>query len=38
MLSEMKEKFRGVSAPPTAPPDITVKPPDPEYIFDVRLK
>ncbi|CAH2090285.1 unnamed protein product [Euphydryas editha] len=35
MLSEMKEKFKGVAASPTAPPDIIVKPPDPEYIFDV---
>nr|XP_034832600.1 uncharacterized protein LOC117989358 [Maniola hyperantus] len=35
MISEMKDNFRGVTNPPTAPLDITVKPPDPEYIFDV---
>ncbi|XP_045773728.1 cilia- and flagella-associated protein 61-like isoform X4 [Maniola jurtina] len=35
MISEMKDNFRGVVKPSTAPPDIVVKPPDPEYIFDV---
>ncbi|XP_039757377.1 cilia- and flagella-associated protein 61-like [Pararge aegeria] len=34
MLSEMKDNFRGVN-PPTAPPDFIVKPPDPQYIYDV---
>ncbi|XP_059062069.1 uncharacterized protein LOC131854900 [Achroia grisella] len=34
MISEMKDNFRGVRTP-TAPPEITVRPPDPEYIFDV---
>nr|XP_026494603.1 uncharacterized protein LOC113399640 [Vanessa tameamea] len=35
MISEMKDNFRGIVAPPTAPPEIDVKSPDPEYIFDV---
>ncbi|XP_063364650.1 uncharacterized protein LOC134653257 [Cydia amplana] len=35
LLSEMKDTFRGIPRSPLAPPEITVKPPDPEYIFDV---
>lgn len=35
MISEMKENFRGVAKSPLAPPDVIVKSPDPEYIFDV---
>lgn len=35
MISEMKDTFRGATRSPTAPPDYIVKPPDPEYIFDV---
>ncbi|RVE46984.1 hypothetical protein evm_008368 [Chilo suppressalis] len=35
MISEMKDNFRGVINQPNMPPDITVKAPDPEYIFDV---
>ncbi|XP_028034612.1 uncharacterized protein LOC114246338 [Bombyx mandarina] len=35
MISEMKDTFRGVTKPATVPQEITVKAPDPEYIFDV---
>lgn len=35
MLSEMKDQYRGLKTPPLAPPEIEVKAPDPEYIFDV---
>ncbi|KAL0828897.1 hypothetical protein ABMA28_003800 [Loxostege sticticalis] len=35
MMSEMKDNFRGVMEQATMPPEITVKAPDPEYIFDV---
>ncbi|XP_023952665.1 uncharacterized protein LOC112056462 [Bicyclus anynana] len=35
MLSEMKDNFRGVVKPPTAPPDIIMRTPEAEYIFDV---
>ncbi|KAJ8719535.1 hypothetical protein PYW08_011710 [Mythimna loreyi] len=35
MISEMKDNFRGYKKSPMAPPDIEVKAPDPEYIFDV---
>ncbi|VVD05067.1 unnamed protein product [Leptidea sinapis] len=35
IISEMKDSYRGVKRTPTAPPEITVKAPDPEYIFDV---
>lgn len=37
VLSEMKDKFRGLRRPPLAPPEITVKAPDPEYISDVSM-
>lgn len=37
MLSEMKDNYRGLAKTPTAPPEITVRPPDPEYIFDVSI-
>ncbi|CAG9788073.1 unnamed protein product [Diatraea saccharalis] len=36
MISEMKDNFRGVMNQPTMPPEVTVKVPDPEYIFDVK--
>lgn len=35
MISEMKDTFRGAAKSPTTPPEIIVKAPDPEYIFDV---
>ncbi|XP_013196696.1 uncharacterized protein LOC106139746 [Amyelois transitella] len=35
MISEMKDNFRGIQKPPLAPQDVTVRAPDPEYIFDV---
>ncbi|CAG9135868.1 unnamed protein product [Plutella xylostella] len=35
ILSNMKDSYRGLQAPPTAPPDVEVRAPDPEYIFDV---
>ncbi|KAM3962001.1 uncharacterized protein ACR2FA_003893 [Aphomia sociella] len=35
MLSEMKDNYRGLARTPTAPPEIAVRPPDPDYIFDV---
>ncbi|CAH2041510.1 unnamed protein product, partial [Iphiclides podalirius] len=31
----MKDRYRGVAKSPLAPPEIDVKAPDPEYIFDV---
>lgn len=37
MISEMKDKYRGVFKSPLAPPEINVKAPDPEYIFDVSF-
>lgn len=37
MISEMKDNFRGLTKSPLAPPDIEVKAPDPEYIFDVSF-
>lgn len=37
MMSEMKDNFRGVMEQATMPPEITVKAPDPEYIFDVCI-
>lgn len=37
VLSEMKDKFRGLKRSPLAPPEITVKAPDPEYISDVSM-
>ncbi|CAG4996671.1 unnamed protein product [Parnassius apollo] len=35
MVSEMKDQYKGVTRSPLSPPEIIVKPPDPEYIFDV---
>ncbi|XP_049875580.1 uncharacterized protein LOC126373464 [Pectinophora gossypiella] len=35
LLSEMKDNYRGLARSPLAPPEITVKAPDPAYIFDV---
>ncbi|XP_026730474.1 uncharacterized protein LOC113495757 isoform X1 [Trichoplusia ni] len=34
MLSDMKDNYRGLSKSELAPPEIEVKAPDPEYIFD----
>ncbi|XP_075976932.1 uncharacterized protein LOC142977100 [Anticarsia gemmatalis] len=35
IMSETKERFRGLTKSPLAPPDVRVLAPDPEYIFDV---
>ncbi|KPI92613.1 Uncharacterized protein C20orf26-like [Papilio xuthus] len=35
LISEMKDNYRGLTKSPLAPPEIEVKAPDPEYIFDV---
>ncbi|XP_068632278.1 uncharacterized protein [Battus philenor] len=35
MISAMKDTYRGVSRSPLMPPEIIVRAPDPEYIFDV---
>ncbi|KAG6440953.1 uncharacterized protein LOC115443019 [Manduca sexta] len=35
IISEMKDNYRGVARSPLVPPEIIVRPPDPEYIFDV---
>ena len=35
MISEMKDNYRGLTKSLMAPPDVEVKAPDPEYIFDV---
>lgn len=33
----MKDNFRGASKSSNVPPEVTVRPPDPEYIYDVSL-
>ncbi|XP_035437949.2 uncharacterized protein LOC118267828 [Spodoptera frugiperda] len=34
MISEMKDNFRGLVKSPLAPPEIEIRAPDPEFIFD----
>ncbi|XP_073946089.1 uncharacterized protein [Choristoneura fumiferana] len=35
MISETKDTYRGIAKSPLMPPAVTVRSPDPEYIFDV---
>lgn len=37
MISEMKDNFRGLVKSPLAPPEIEIRAPDPEFIFDVSF-